>query len=87
MENRFFGKEKWTQIDFVEGLEEFLNRVRRLHKERAELIRDIEEVEEEVRMRARELQSEVSILREQVMAFKESLSKMRMRKSRPSLPF
>ena len=87
VKNRFFGKQEGSQIDFGERLEDFLSRVRRLHKERAELIRDIEEVEEKVRMKARELQSDVSTLREQVMAFKEALSKIRMRKSRPRLPF
>lgn len=87
VENRFFGKEEAARIDSGEGLEDFLNRVRRLHKERAELIRDIEEVEEQVRMRARELKSEVSTLREQAMAFNEALNKMRMRKGGPRLPF
>jgi len=87
VENRFYGKKEETWINFGEGLEDFLNRVWRLHKERAELMRDIEEVEEEMERKAEELQSEVSTLKEQVMAFKETLSKMRTRKSRPRLPF
>ena len=76
----FYGKKKDTEIDLEKALDKFLEKARRLQKERAELIREIEELGEEMEKETEGLEREVSTLKEQAMSLKEVLSTMRHNK-------
>lgn len=80
--NPFFERKKENEIDIEEALHKFMDKVKRLQKERSELIREIEELGEEAEREAKELEKEVSMLKKQAMALNEVLRTMRTRTKR-----
>jgi len=79
--NSFFGKKKQTenQSQIEEALRTFIEKVKRLQKEKLELVREIEELGEQVEKEAQKLESEVSTLKKQVTTLNEVLRDVRTR--------
>lgn len=78
--NPFFQKK--SEIDIEETLHRFIEKIKRLQKERTELIREIEQLGEEAEREAKELEREVSMLKQQAMSLNEVLRTMHTHRKR-----
>lgn len=78
--NPFFQRKRNTEIDIEDALSKFIDKIKKLQKERSELIREIEELGEEAEQEAKQLEKEVSMLKKQAMALNDVLRDMRTRK-------
>ena len=84
-ENSYFGKRKQTENEneIEAALRKFIEKVKRLQKERLELVREVEELGEQVEQEAKKLESEVSTLKKQATTLNEVLRDIRTRKKQP----
>ena len=81
----FIRKEEETDIDIGTRLDNLLKKVKKLQKERTELLRNVEELKEDAKREAKNLEREVSTLKEHAMIFRETLKEMRTRKGTTTL--
>ena len=81
----FVGREEETEIDIGVELDHVLRRVKRLQKERTELLRSVEKLKDDVEREAKKLEREVSALKEHAMVFRETLRKMCTRRGEATL--
>ena len=81
--NSLLGKRKQTENDVEEALCKFIEKVKRLQKERLELVREIEELGEQAEQEAKKLEREVSTLKKQATTLNEVLRDIRTRRKQP----
>ena len=83
--NFFFRKEKETNIDIGTKFDNLLRKVKKLQKEKTELLRNVEELKEDTKREAKKLEREVFTLKEHATMFRETLKEMRTRKGTTTL--
>ena len=80
----FVGREEETEIDIGAELD-MRARMKKLQKERTELLRSVEELKDDAEREAKKLEREVSALKEHAMVFRETLRKMCTRRGEATL--
>jgi uncharacterized protein YlxW (UPF0749 family) len=78
--SRYFKKTKEDEVKYTEILGNLLDRLKRLEKERTQVVDEIEQLGEEAEREAEELEREVSSLKERAVELREVLNAMRARK-------
>ncbi|MEM3730537.1 MAG: hypothetical protein QW667_08275 [Candidatus Bathyarchaeia archaeon] len=73
-------KKREEEVKYTEILGELLDRLKRLERERSQVIEEIEQLGEEAEKEAEELEKEVSSLKERAVELREVLNAMRARK-------
>jgi len=77
---RYFKKAKEEEASYTEMLGDLLDKLKKLEKERTQVIEEIEQLGEEAEKEAEELEREVSNLKERAVELRELLHAMRSRK-------
>lgn len=78
--SRYFKKTKEEEVKYTDILGDLLDRLKRLEKERSQVIEEIEQLGEEAEKEAEELEKEVASLKDRAVELREVLNAMRARK-------